>query len=71
METNVEVCANERNGAQRWLTVALAAKYSSLSTKAIRLAIQKGELPRRKVGRRFIVDARAIDEWLTGETVVQ
>ena len=60
-----------KNSDQRWLTVALAAKYTSLSTKAIRLAIQKGEIPRRKVGRKFIVDARALDEWLTGELIAQ
>ena len=56
---------------QRWLSVAMAAKYSSLSTKAILKAIRKGEIPRRKVGRRFILDARCIDEWLEGEKVRQ
>ena len=58
-------------GPQRWLTVAVAARYCSLNPKAIRTAIQKGELPRRKIGKAFIIDSRALDEWLTGEKVPQ
>ena len=56
---------------QRWLSVAGAATYTSLSKKAILKAIRQGEIPRRKIGRRFFLDARALDEWLEGEKVRQ
>jgi len=58
-------------GPQRWLTVAVAARYCSLNAKAIRTAIRKGELSRRKIGKAFILDARELDEWLEGERVPQ
>lgn len=58
-------------GPQRWLTVPVAARYCSLNAKAIRTAIKKGEIPRRKIGKSLVVDARALDEWLEGDKVRQ
>ena len=58
-------------GPQRWLNLAMAARYSSTNTKAIRRAIAKGEIPRRKIGKSFVIDARALDSWLEGEKVRQ
>jgi excisionase family DNA binding protein len=58
-------------GPQRWLNLATAARYCSLNAKAIRTAIRRGEIPRRKIGKAFVIDARALDEWLEGEKVRQ
>jgi excisionase family DNA binding protein len=66
-----EVRACVDYGPQRWLTVAVAARYCSLNAKAIRTAIQKGEIPRRKIGKSFVIDTHALDQWLEGEKVRQ
>ncbi len=58
-------------GPQRWLTVAVAARYCSLNATRIRAAIKKGELSRRKIGKAFILDVRELDDWLEGEKVRQ
>lgn len=53
--------------AQRFLSVAEAAKYTSLSSDSIRHAIASGALQAcRPVRGRLVIDRKAIDAWIQG-----
>jgi excisionase family DNA binding protein len=56
---------------RRWVDVAGAAAYTSLSRTAIFKAIRSGQIPAKKIGRRFVIDVRVLDDWLTGEYIRQ
>jgi len=71
LPANTPVIDEVRAIPRRWLSVKGAAAYSTLPEKAIRTAIQRAELSRRKIGKRFVIDVRELDDWLTGEKVRQ
>jgi hypothetical protein len=48
----------------RWLNIAEASKYASLSTTRIRKAVLLGELRVSKNGGRLLFKSEWIDKWL-------
>jgi excisionase family DNA binding protein len=52
------------NFERRWFGVHQAADYVGCTVRAIREAIWSGELPRSRVGRRFIVSRADLDSLL-------
>lgn len=59
MESNVEVCANER----KWFDIEGAAKYLAVKPRTIREGVWAGELERAKIGKRFIFSRASLDAW--------
>ena len=52
--------------SKRWLSPAQAAEYVGTTERAIRSAIDDGALPFSPIGKRFVLDARALDAWVEG-----
>ena len=48
---------------KRWLTVAQAAEYLSVTKYTIRDAVWSGTLPYLRAGKRFVFDRLDLDEW--------
>lgn len=46
--------------------IAEAAEVSATSEKTVRIAIAKGELEARKLGRKYLILARDLRRWLNG-----
>ncbi len=45
------------------LDLRAAAKYLSASTWAVRRLIWRGELPYKRLGKKFVIPRAALDEW--------
>jgi excisionase family DNA binding protein len=50
--------------SKRWLNLKQACEYASIHMHAIRELIRSGTLPKRTVGRGFIVDRLELDRFL-------
>jgi excisionase family DNA binding protein len=50
----------------RWLRIEQAADYISVTITAMKAVVRKGDIPHIKVGRRYLIDRRAIDAYLEG-----
>lgn len=51
----------ETTSERRWFDVRQAADYLACTVRAIRELIWAGELPRVKIGKRFVVDRADLD----------
>jgi excisionase family DNA binding protein len=60
---------NTQNQVPRWLTIPMAAVYSSSSVKFIRTLLWKRELQYTKAGKRFIIDRDDLDRWMASNKV--
>lgn len=49
---------------RRWLTVEQAAEYAPCRVRTIRTLIWRGELPRVRFGKRFLIDRLDLDAYL-------
>jgi len=49
---------------QRYLTIAEAALPLGMTEKAVRKRIERGQLPYRKMGRRILIPADDLDQFL-------
>lgn len=45
-----------------------AARYIGVSKPIMLAALSRGEIPARRIGRRWIISRAAVDRWLAGET---
>ncbi len=50
----------------RWLRIERAADYVSVTVTAMKAVVRRGDIPHVKVGRRYLIDRRAIDSYLEG-----
>ena len=50
------------------LTPREAAKLLRVRAENVRELCRRGELPHRKVGSRFLIGRRALEDWLAGKT---
>jgi len=50
----------------RWLRIEQAADYVSVTVTAMKAVVRRGDIPHVKVGRRYLIDRRAIDSYLEG-----
>jgi excisionase family DNA binding protein len=48
----------------RYLTVDAAAEYLSLTPKAVRRMIERGDIPHYRVGARLRFDVTDLDAWM-------
>lgn len=53
--------------ARRWLDVRAAADYVGSTVSFIRGLIWDGAIPYVKAGKRFVIDARDLDAYMTRE----
>jgi excisionase family DNA binding protein len=49
---------------QRYLTISEVAMPLGLTEKAVRKRIERGQLPYRKMGRRILIPADELDQFL-------
>jgi len=52
----------QQRGRERF-TVPELAKYLQITIDAVYIGLRRGQIPSRKVGRRWIIVRRAISEW--------
>jgi len=45
------------------LDLKSAAKYLSASIWAVRRLVWRGELPYKRIGKRYVIPRQALDEW--------
>jgi excisionase family DNA binding protein len=67
IEERVEEVIARRETERRWLTPTEAAAYLGVSAAAIRMRIARGSLRYTRIGRRLLVDRRALDTELEQE----
>ena len=53
----------------RYLTIAGAASYTTLSARTLRRAIAAGELVAHRVGRRAVLSVEDLDRWIAGHRI--
>lgn len=57
----------ETSELRRWLDVRAAAEYLGVTVTFIRGLIWDGAVPYVKAGKKFIIDARDLDNYMTKE----
>jgi excisionase family DNA binding protein len=63
----VEATLSERDAERRWMSPEGAADYLGVSASAIRKRIARGTIRYSRMGRRLLVDRRALDAELEKE----
>jgi excisionase family DNA binding protein len=53
-----------KTAEKRVLTVAEAADYLKIGINLTYRLVKSGEIPSRRLGRRWIIPGRLLDEWL-------
>jgi excisionase family DNA binding protein len=64
VDQRVQAALAAREAERRWLTVAEAAQYLGVSTKAIYHRVAGGTVPYTRHGRRVLIDRVAYDRML-------
>ena len=49
------------------MTIAETANYLNTSFQSVKQLITSGEIPYRKLGRRYFIAKEMVDRWLRGE----
>jgi excisionase family DNA binding protein len=60
--------AEENISIRETLTVLEAARVLGIGRSRTYAAVQSGELPARKLGKRWLISRVALDRWLAGVT---